>query len=130
MPLWLKQSLAIGALGACGALARFGLMQAMANWQFLKLPVAITVINIVGCALAGWGNVALAGKSWLGLDVKLVISVGFLGALTTYATFIAEGSAILSVLGTRWALGYWIGQTILGFAIYWAVSSLAVRTVA
>ena len=129
MPTWLLQTVAIGALGAVGALSRWGLMHVFASWQWQGVPLAIACINIIGCGLAGWGSVALAGKTLLGLDVKTVISVGLLGAFTTYATFIGEGVGVLGSHGKAWLAIYWVGQTALGFMAFWLFSFLATRLI-
>ena len=125
----LSQALAIGFFGAIGALSRWGLMQCFATWQWQGVPLAIACINIIGCGLAGWVSVVLAGKTLLGLDFKTIISVGLLGAFTTYATFIGEGVGLLASHGKTWLAIYWLGQTVLGFLAFWSMSLLATKLV-
>jgi CrcB protein len=73
--------------GAAGTLARYGLqgfVQARAGSSF---PTGTLIINILGCLVLG--GVTQFGLHHLSLspDMRIGISVGFLGAFTTFSTF-------------------------------------------
>jgi fluoride exporter len=73
--------------GAAGTLARYGLqgfVQARAGSSF---PTGTLIINILGCLVLG--GVTQFGLHHLSLspDMRVGISVGFLGAFTTFSTF-------------------------------------------
>ena len=115
--------LAVGLGGCLGALARYGVSSLLAN-RSGALPQATLAVNLVGCLLIGalW---LLLEETWEPAEpVRLFLSVGFLGGLTTYSTFGletavmlregAEGRALLFVL---LQLGLGLGAVFLGRAL-------------
>jgi fluoride exporter len=72
--------------GALGAALRYGLSSQISNQMlFIKNP-GILIANGLGCLCLGiFQNSAFANQ-----PVKHLVSIGFLGALTTFSTFIAE----------------------------------------
>jgi CrcB protein len=73
--------------GAAGTLARYGLQGFVQHRVGSSFPTGTLIINIVGCLLLG--GVAQFGLHHLSLspDWRIGISVGFLGAFTTFSTF-------------------------------------------
>lgn len=67
--------------GAAGAVVRFGVSQ----WLTRDLPIATLLVNLGGSFLLGW---LMASNPDDG--VRLLVGVGFLGALTTLSTFSFE----------------------------------------
>ena len=81
--------------GSIGTLARYwigGLIQYRAGSSF---PVGTLVINLLGCfLLGGVGEYALQHIS-ISPDLRIGITVGFVGAFTTFSTFAYESSRML-----------------------------------
>ena len=80
------RALWVGLAGAAGALSRYGIGLAIGPQLF---PWATLSINITGSFVLAfvitWG---IAGH--LSTDASTAIAVGFLGAYTTYSTFMYE----------------------------------------
>lgn len=67
-------------IGAFGILLRYIFLISFAN-QFL----AIMIINILGCFLAGLFSLIAKDHHWL-----LFLSVGFVGSFTTFSTYVLQ----------------------------------------
>ena len=94
---------AVGAGAACGAWLRWGL-GVWLNPVFALVPLGTLAANLLG-GLLMW--VALAAvQAWPTLSpaLKLLLTTGLLGGLTTFSTFSAEAFHLLQ----RGAIG-WLG---------------------
>ena len=86
--------------GALGAVARYGLsgwVQSLAGGTF---PWGTLVVNVLGCFLLGFAFRVLQ-LSALSPAVRGAVTVGFLGAFTTFSTFGLETVGLLQ--DGRWA---------------------------
>jgi fluoride exporter len=89
----LKRALAIGALGALGALLRYALGEAVGRVAIGPAWLPTLVVNVLGCYLLGVvDRLALVGA--LTPSLRLVVVVGFLGAFTTFSTYAREMVAL------------------------------------
>ena len=81
----LLAGIAVG--GALGAVARYGITQlANVSWG-TDFPFGTLLANVTGCFLLGTlGWASLLGQGFSPLW-QATVSVGFLGALTTFSTF-------------------------------------------
>ncbi|NMG35446.1 fluoride efflux transporter CrcB [Azoarcus sp. TTM-91] len=81
---------AVGIGAACGAWLRWGLGMLL-NALFAPIPLGTLAANLLGGLLMGL--VLGAVHSWPELPpaIKLMLTTGFLGGLTTFSTFSAEG---------------------------------------
>jgi len=93
---------AVGVGAAIGAWGRWGLSLAL-NSLFPLLPFGTLVANLVGGYLMGisMGLISLGGL--LSPELRLLITTGFLGGLTTFSTFSAESVTLLSRGEYGWA---------------------------
>jgi fluoride exporter len=107
---------AVGIGAAMGAWGRWALSLAL-NALFPFLPLGTLVANLVGGYLMGisMGLVALGGL--LSPELRLLITTGFLGGLTTFSTFSAESVTLFSRGEYGWAslhlLGHVIGSLLM-----------------
>ena len=93
-----------GALGgALGALSRFGMGQWLADSGYAHLHLATLLVNLIGALLIGILFIG-AERFTLSEPARLGISVGFLGAFTTFSAFslqlltdIQEGQVLRAV---------------------------------
>lgn len=81
--------------GACGASLRFFVYQLILNWAGKGFPFATLAVNISGSLVMGvlYG---LIEQGIIEITVyRTLISVGFLGAFTTFSTFSLDTVLIL-----------------------------------
>src|SRR5260221_12131262 len=88
--------LAIFVGSGLGGMARFALsttVQKLAgDWLF---PVGTTTVNIIGCLIIGFLAQLFQSKLSVPAEVRLFLTVGFLGGFTTFSTFGYETIALL-----------------------------------
>ena len=123
----MKELIIIGFGGFVGAILRYlvsGWIQNLSNSQF---PFGTLTVNSIGCFIIGF----LAGifqHAIISPELRMFITIGFLGAFTTFSTFSYETMMLLKS-GVPWEafiniivsftmglilvyLGYSLGQTI------------------
>jgi len=90
------QKLALLALaGGMGALARYGLAGFVQRISGMSFPWGTMVVNLFACFLAGllW---SLFENRWsVSGEIRTVVLVGFMGAFSTFSTFIFETGDLL-----------------------------------
>jgi CrcB protein len=124
MKTWLLRYLAVGVAGFVGALARVGVAQAIGRLGY-RFPLGTMVINITGSLFLGW-FLTYAGNRTISDTTKLAIGAGFVGAYTTFSTYMFEsnklidegagieatvnlvGSLVLGILAVR--VGMWLAR--------------------
>ena len=115
----LLNCLAIGAAGFVGALARYGVVRLFGHWRWISatsFPWATLVINVTGSAFLGWFYTFMARRiSGPAADtVKLAIATGFVGAYTTFSTYMFETDSLVAKGATYQAAAYLFGCLVLG----------------
>jgi CrcB protein len=88
-PGW-SSFIAVGAGAALGAWLRWGL-GLLLNPHFLMVPLGTLVANLLGGFLMGVALGLIHALPTLAPPLKLMLTTGFLGGLTTFSTFSAEG---------------------------------------
>jgi CrcB protein len=86
---------AVGAGAAVGAWLRWGL-GALLNPLFPTVPLGTLAANLIGGFLMGVAMAVLAHYEALAPEARLLVTTGFLGGLTTFSTFSAETTTLLS----------------------------------
>jgi CrcB protein len=95
--------LVIGIGAILGAWARWGL-GLLLNPTFPTLPLGTLAANLSGGFIIGV-MMALADPLNIPPAMRLLVTTGFLGALTTFSTFSAETMTLLLRAQYAWALG-------------------------
>jgi CrcB protein len=105
--------IAIG--GAAGSLVRYSLGKVISEKSSTTFPIGTFIINITGAILLG-----IVSTIAISSNMMLLLADGFLGAYTTFSTFMYEGfnlfqekekiNAFIYILGT-------LGFGTLGFAL-------------
>ena len=85
---------AVGGGAAVGAWLRW-LLGALLNPLFPTLPLGTLSANLVGGLLMGFAMELLTRHAVLPAEVRLLVTTGFLGGLTTFSTFSAEVVTLL-----------------------------------
>ncbi len=86
------QILLVACGGALGALCRVGTGALMTGW-FERGWLGTLVANLLGCALMGLLKGVVEAHQWGSEEVRIFVLGGFLGAFTTFSTFMADGAA-------------------------------------
>jgi CrcB protein len=81
--------LSVGAGAAIGAWLRWWLGVVL-NPLFPTVPLGTLTANLVGGLLMGVAMELLTRHAWVSPEVRLLITTGFLGGLTTFSAFSAE----------------------------------------
>lgn len=83
--------LAIAAGGALGSVSRYLIAVRLYGWLGLALPYGTLTVNILGSFLLGVILALVEERGALGPETRSFITIGFLGGMTTFSTFIFEG---------------------------------------
>lgn len=86
---------AVGAGAAVGAWLRWGL-GTLLNPVFPTIPLGTLAANLVGGLLMGVAMAFITHFEALAPEVRLLVTTGFLGGLTTFSTFSAETTTLLA----------------------------------
>lgn len=119
MALWQK-ILWLGLAGAGGTLCRFAMSKLVQQWAGIGFPWGTVSINITGCFLFGlvW---ALAGeRAVIGSEARLIVLTGFMGAFTTFSTFVFESGQLLADREWLPALANISLQNVAGIGLFFA----------
>lgn len=105
--------LLVGIGGSLGSLARYTLGKRIAEQAATTFPVGTFIINISGALLLGIVSALEPGRS-----ASLLVADGFLGAYTTFSTFMYEGFNLFAENEKLNAAVYITGSLILGIIGY------------
>jgi CrcB protein len=86
--------LAVGGGAAVGAWLRWWL-GVLINPLFPTLPLGTLAANLIGGLLMGFAMEVLTRHAVLPAELRLLVTTGFLGGLTTFSTFSAEVVTLL-----------------------------------
>jgi CrcB protein len=124
---WLG-AFAVGAGAAVGAWMRWGLGMLL-NPVFPTLPLGTLAANLIGGLLMGVAMELMARMTHLSPEMRLLMTTGFLGGLTTFSTFSGEMTGLLLRGEILWgAIG--IAVHVAGSILLTIVGILLVRALA
>ena len=119
---------AVGAGAAIGAWLRWGLSIAL-NPVFPTLPLGTLASNLVGGLLMGVAMELIARNAVMSPEMRLLLTTGFLGGLTTFSTFSGEMTTLLVRGEMLWsAVG--IAAHVVGSIVLTLAGILLVRALA
>ena len=117
------QILLIALAGSVGALSRYGLSTLVLHVSGDKFAYGTLTVNVLGCFLIGFVMHIAQTTDMISVDIKMAVTVGFLGALTTFSTFSLETYKYIEdsqwlLAGANVALNVILGliATIIGLA--------------
>lgn len=125
----MKLVLAIAAGGAIGAVLRHYVSHGMVSWLGDGFPYGTLTVNVAGSFILGMLVAAFAHVWSPGEYMQAFLTVGMMGALTTFSTFsldtakLAQGgqlglTALYIVLSVSLAIGALFGGLALGRAVF------------
>ena len=101
----LQELFYLGLAGALGTLARYALSGLVGRWATGAVPWGTLAVNVVGCFLAGVLWAAFESRMHLSGEVRAIVLLGFMGAFTTFSSFVAETGALVRDAQWVWAAG-------------------------
>ncbi len=84
--------LAVAAAGAVGAVLRFFVARLFAGSTW---PIGTFIINITGSLFLGWFLTRFGDRIEISEPLRLGIAVGFVGAYTTFSTYMFESDKLI-----------------------------------
>ena len=112
----------IGVAGALGALARYGLEGAVSRRWSGAFPWGTFVVNVSGSFVLGVVFVLLTERMSVDPWVRSTLTIGFLGAYTTFSTLSLESYRLLEDGAVGLALANMLGSLAAGLlAVYLGV---------
>ncbi len=110
----IRKLIILALAGAAGTLCRYWLAGAVQKLCGSDLPVGTFAVNMAGCLLFGlvWG--LLENRAGLSGEWRLAALTGFMGAFTTFSTYMFETAALLRLGQTLAAVANVAGQSALG----------------
>jgi CrcB protein len=124
MPM-IQKILWLALAGAIGTLCRFGMCGAIQKWPGFALPWSTMVVNMIGCGLFGLIWTVSHVHFTLDKQLSLIILVGFMGAFTTFSSFVFETTELLSEGEYLRAGANVLIQNVAGLLCFWGGAKLA-----
>ena len=117
--------LGIALAGSLGTLSRFGLSSLVQRLAGGNFPWGTAVVNIIGCFLFGLIWTLGSERMAISTEARAIILTGYMGAFTTFSTFISETSQF--TVGGQWfnATCNVTFQVVAGLLLFAAGSTLA-----
>jgi CrcB protein len=101
--------------GGLGALSRYFLSGVVYRFLHPPFPYGTFIVNILGCFLFGFIFELADKKVFISSELKTILLVGFMGAFTTFSSFIFECFQLTKNQEWLFLTLNFLGQTILGF---------------
>jgi len=121
----MRQLLAVALGGAAGASLRWLLAGAIQRSTDSAFPWGTFVVNALGSFLLGFLFVYLVERSTTGELVRLALTVGLLGAFTTFSTYSLESLRLMQSGAFGLAAANVLGQVFVCLALTWLGVQLA-----
>jgi CrcB protein len=83
--------LAVAAGGALGAVTRYVLAVRVYSWLGIDFPWGTFGVNVLGSLLLGVVIALVEERGLFSSEMRSFLTIGFLGGMTTFSTFVYEG---------------------------------------
>ena len=115
----------IGIGGVLGANARYLVSVWAARRIGADFPYGTLIVNLSGSLLLGFLATGIVSRVVYEPEVQLLVSVGFLGAYTTFSTFAFESVGLVRRRAYVLATANVLGSTVLGLLGAWIGAMVA-----
>ena len=113
------RSLWVGIAGFFGAVARYQLDSLISRHARGVFPWGTLVVNITGCFLLGVLFTVSSGRLDANPALRTALTVGFVGAYTTFSTFSLQAVRLTEDGAVGLALGYVAASVAVGLLAAW-----------
>jgi fluoride exporter len=120
-----RQLAAVAVGGAAGAVMRWLMASGVQKMAGGAFPWGTFAVNALGSLLLGFLFVWLIERSTAGELLRLAVTVGFLGAFTTFSTYSLESIRLLQEGALGMAAANVMGQVIVCLMLTWIGVQLA-----
>ena len=120
----------IGVGGFLGAIARFGLGQLIGAVNPTIFPWGTFSINLLGSFILGFFLTLALETLAISAELRLGIATGFLGAFTTFSTFMLETVSLIDAGRLGLSISYLVSSLMFGLLFVWLGVSFARRVAA
>jgi CrcB protein len=110
----LQRVVLIGLAGALGTLARYGMGGLVQRVSGGHLPWGTLVVNVLGCFLFGMVWALSDERLVISEEARIIMLGGFMGAFTTFSTFIFDTGGFLRDQQYFLATGNMLVQVMIG----------------
>lgn len=83
----MRMILILAIAGALGTISRYGLSGFVQRINGTGFPYGTMVVNLTGCFLIGLLMTIALNTDYISPTIRTAITIGFLGAFTTFSTF-------------------------------------------
>ncbi len=116
--------LLVAIAGALGALSRWGLSALMPRLLAPTFPFGTLTANLAGCLILGALTEMAEQTHLVSGEMRTIIGVGFIGALTTFSTFEFETFRLARRGDMLVAGANFLANIVFGFVMIWAGMAL------
>ncbi|MEG6584494.1 fluoride efflux transporter CrcB [Dendrosporobacter sp. 1207_IL3150] len=117
--MMLKNILMVAVGGSIGAVTRY----LISLWAVARIgadfPYGTLIANVVGCFIIGVFMTITMEKFIVSSHMRLLVTVGFLGGLTTFSSFSYETFKVFGDAGFNIAMYNVLANIVLGFLATW-----------
>jgi CrcB protein len=96
--------LLVGLAGALGTLSRYGIGLWAGRTLGAGFPYGTFIVNVTGCFLIALVSQLAISTTVISPTLRVTLTTGFMGGLTTYSSFNYESTILLRERG--WAAGF------------------------
>ena len=121
----MQKYLLIALGGALGAVARYWVGSTVGSRLGIRVPFGTMIVNLSACLALGFTLTWLGQRMEISNAWRYLISVGFIGAYSTFSTYEWETLETLRSGAYVLAGAYTVGSLILGLAAVWCGAALA-----
>jgi CrcB protein len=111
---WIPMAIALGAI--LGALSRYYITLFWIQKKGPQFPYGTLFVNLTGALLIGILSALSQTKEWP-VSIEKFAFVGFLGAYTTFSTYILDTANLFRTRKNVVMLFYWLGSPMLGLTV-------------
>lgn len=94
----------LAVLGAIGTLARYGMAGWVQRLSDANFPLGTLAVNTIGSFLFGLIWSIAEERALISTEARILLLTGFMGAFTTFSTFMFETGMLIR--DTQWVLAF------------------------